>query len=148
MNARMNVRWTLRGVLVATAGAVLVLAGGTQRTPAWATHDKTLPPLRIVSPSDGATVRNPVSVVFETPADLSKMTMGGHGPKRTGTHLHIALDKRVNMPTMKQLVGLGAQRYRFHLGRAAPGRHTIRVYWADQDHKRLGPVHAITIVVR
>ncbi len=102
---------------------------------------EALPPLMIVSPAREATIGNPVTVVFETPADLSKMTMGG-------SHVHIDLDKKVAMPTMTQLVKVGANRYQYDLGRAAPGSHTIRVYWADEKHKPVGSLQVVVITVK
>jgi hypothetical protein len=76
------------------------------------------------------------------------MTMGAHGTKEGGAHLHIDLDKRLIMPTMKQLTRLGPQRYRVGLGAAAPGAHTIRLYWADARHRPLGPVQQVAITVK
>ena len=110
---------------------------------------KELPVLRILSPANGATVSSPVVVVFETPADLSKMTMGAHMVEETAPHLHIELDKRITMPTIKQLKKVGAKRFRFNLGSTNPGLHTIRVYWADAKvHKPMGPVQMITVAVK
>ncbi len=108
-----------------------------------------LPPLKILSPRNGATVSSPLAVVFETPADLSNMTMGAHMVEETAPHLHIDLDKRVNMPAMKQLTRVGANRYRFSLGTVSPGRHAIRVYWADaKAHKLMGSAHVVAITVK
>lgn len=110
---------------------------------------KELPSLRILSPSKGATMSSPVVVVFETRADLSKLTMGAHAMKETDPHLHIDLDKRITMPTIKQLTKAGANRYRFNLGKATPGQHTIRIYWADAKvHKPMGPVQVVAITVK
>lgn len=107
-----------------------------------------LPALKIVSPRNGATVRSPVIVIFETTTDLSKMTMGAH-MEMTAPHLHIDLDKRIAMPGMKLLTKVRTHRYRYNLGKATPGRHTIRVYWADAEkHKPMGPVQTVTIVVK
>jgi hypothetical protein len=89
-----------------------------------------------------------VSVVFETTADLSTMTMGAHGMKMGGAHLHIDLDRRLIMPTMRQITRLGPQRYRVSLGAATPGTHTIRLYWADGRHRPLGPAQHVTITVK
>lgn len=123
-----------------------------QRANVAAQHEpamKELPSLRIRSPSKGATVSSPVVVVFETRADLSKMTMGAHAMRETDPHLHIDLDKRITMPTIKQLTKVGANRYRFNLGKATPGQHTIRIYWADAKvHKPMGPVQVIAITVK
>ncbi len=63
-------------------------------------------------------------------------------------HLHIDLDKKVAMPAMKQLVKVGANRYQYDLGQAAPGSHTIRVYWADEKHKPVGSVQVVVITVK
>lgn len=110
---------------------------------------KELPSIRILSPANGATVSSPVVVVFETAADLSKMTMGAHMMEKTAPHLHLDLDKRVTMPTMKQLTKVRAHRYRFRFGKVNPGPHTIRIYWADAEaHKPMGPVVSITIKVK
>lgn len=109
---------------------------------------KELPALKIVSPLNGATVRSPVVVIFETTADLSKMTTGAH-MEMTAPHLHIGLDKRIAMPGMKLLTKVRTYRYRYNLGKATPGRHTIRVYWADAEkHKPMGPVQTVTITVK
>lgn len=110
---------------------------------------KELPVLRILSPANGAQVRSPVIVVFETPADLSMMTMGAHMVEETAPHLHIDLDNRITMPTMKQLTKIRAHRYRFILGKAKPGQHIIRIYWADaKAHKPMGPVQIIRVTVK
>jgi methionine-rich copper-binding protein CopC len=106
---------------------------------------EALPPLMIVSPARGATIGSPLSVVFETPADLPKMTIDD---QMSGSHLHIDLDKKVAMPTMKQLAKVGANRYQYDLGQAAPGSHTIRVYWADEKHKPTGSVQVVVITVK
>ncbi len=118
----------------------------------------TLPAPKIISPNDGAVVENPVVIVFETQANLSKMTMGGMrmgGEKvQEGTmimrpHLHIDLDRRVTMPTMKHITRVGSLRYQYSLGSVGQGKHTIRVYWADaKRHKPIGKVHAFSITVR
>lgn len=127
----------------------VMLTGAIQGDKVSAQHAsamKALPTLRILSPGNGAKVSNPVVVVFETPADLTKMTMGTHMIEETAPHLHIDLDRRVTMPTMKQLTKVGANRYRFNFGRVKPGRHTIRVYWADaKAHKPMSPVQAVTV---
>jgi methionine-rich copper-binding protein CopC len=107
-----------------------------------------LPALRIVSPAAGATVSSPVILTIETPADLSKATMEAHSMEAAAHHLHIDLDVRVNMPTMKQLVKVGTNRYRYSLGTAAAGRHTIRAYWADRKHKPMGSVQTVSITVK
>lgn len=143
-----SVRWK------AVSSPDLDVAQGTYKfTVAAPMSGMTLPPLRIVSPANGAVMSNPVRVVVETPADLSKMTMGAKRPGTQGMqampHLHIDIDRRSSMPTMKHLTKVGPNRYRFSLGTVEPGRHTIRVYWADPTHhKPMGPVHAVAITVK
>jgi len=111
-------------------------------------NDSEEPPLKIVAPANRETVSNPVIVVIETPADLPMMTMGHQSMDKTKLHLHVDLDKRMTMPTMEQVVKVGANRYRTSLGEVAPGRHTIRVYWADAQHARRGATHTVTITVK
>ncbi len=105
-----------------------------------------LPPLTIVVPANGATVIGPVIIVFQTSADLSKMTMGSHA--KGTAHIHIVLDKRLSMPTIRQLTRVGTDRYQVTLGRAKPGKHTIRLYWADNQHRPLGPTQVVSITVK
>lgn len=130
-----------------------VAQGSYKFTVEAATGSMKLPPLRIVFPKNGAVVNGPVAVIFETPADLSKMTMRA-GMKTESSmaampHLHIDLDRRQTMPAMKHLTKVGPDRYRHSLGTVQPGRHTIRVYWADaRHHKAMGTVQAVTITVR
>jgi methionine-rich copper-binding protein CopC len=112
----------------------------------------SLPPLVIISPRDGSTVSSPVQILFETSADLANMTMGASGIKdgmpMGGVHLHADLDGRLVMPTLKQITTVGMHRYRVSLGRAAPGRHTIRAYWADSKHRPMSAVQRVTITVK
>ncbi len=121
-----------------------------------------LPALKIISPANGAIIENPVTVVFEIEADLSKMTIdavkggkmdkmkGGEMDKmKGGPHLHVALDKRDTMPTMKLLTRVGTNRYQYSLGSAKHGKHTIRVYWADFTHmKAISKVITVSVTVK
>lgn len=126
---------TFRFTIAAAKGA------GTTDPQATARRPMALPPLKIITPANGATISSPVSIVFETSADLSMMTMG--------PHLHVDIDKRIDMPAMNQVVRLGANRYRYHLGTVAVGPHTIRVYWAEtKTHKPMGPVQTVAVTVK
>jgi len=134
---------------IAIAAVIASSLTATERGWAQGHGAEPLPNLKILLPANGATVGSPLIVVFEAPADLSKMTMGAHMIEETAPHLHIDLDKRVTMPTVKQLTKVGVNRYRFDFGRVKPGRHTIRVYWADaKAHKPMGPVQVVTCVVK
>jgi methionine-rich copper-binding protein CopC len=106
-----------------------------------------LPPLAIVTPKTGATVKSPVIVVFETPADLAMMTVGEHGMVM-GPHLHVELDGRVTMPTFQQVTRLSPTRYQVTVGPAKAGPHTIHVYWASKEHKAVSPVQVVTANVQ
>jgi len=123
------------------------LIGAVRASTIFAQHTGgNLPPLTIVVPANGATVIGPVIIVFQTPADLSKMTIGS---RTKGTaHIQIALDKRVSIPTIRQLTKVGINRYQFNLGRAKPGKHTIRLYWADNKHRPLGSTQVVSITVK
>jgi methionine-rich copper-binding protein CopC len=143
-----TVRWQ------AVSSPDLGVARGTYTfTVAAAGGGMALPPLRIVHPRNGAVVTNPVVVVFETPADLSKMTVrpgvGAHGSMPAMPHLHIALDRRQDMPMLQHLVRVGPQRYRYVIGTVPPGRHVLRVSWADAQHHTIkGTVRTVTFTVR
>jgi hypothetical protein len=105
-----------------------------------------LPPLKILMPQNGATVGTRLAIVFQTPADLSKMTMGAPAP---GAHLHIEAQDVSMMPSRDQLVRLGEDRYLFVFELPAkPGKNTLRVYWADAQHRTVADtVQQITVTV-
>ncbi|MDR7481686.1 MAG: copper resistance protein CopC [Armatimonadota bacterium] len=143
------------------------VARGAFRFTVAAAGGAALPPLAIVSPRNGAVVANPVVVVIETPADLRRMTMGaapaggGHamgaaqmtpspgGAAMPQVHLHVAVGRRVEMPTMKHLRPAGRHRWSHVLSPLPAGRHTIRVYWGDdRTHEPVGRVVAATVTVR
>ncbi|MDR7556091.1 MAG: copper resistance protein CopC [Armatimonadota bacterium] len=142
-----TVRWQ------AVSAPDLGVAQGTYTFTVAAAGARALPPLRIVYPRNGAVVANPVTVVFETPADLSKMTVRHgtdmHGSTTAMPHLHIELDRRQDMPMLKHLVRVGPQRYRYVLGTVAPGRHVLRISWADAQHRTIKEtVRTVTFTVR
>jgi hypothetical protein len=105
-----------------------------------------LPPLKILMPGNGATVGTHLAVVFQTPADLSKMTMGAPTP---GAHLHIDAQDVSLMPSPEQFVRLGEDRYLFLFDLPAkPGKNTLRIYWSDSQHRTIAEtVQQITVTV-
>jgi len=130
---------------LALAACLSLLSAGS----AWAgstghpQHDKApanvspaaLPPIRIVSPQPAARVGPVVTVEFETPADLSKMTMSG---AETSIHLHIDMDGVSIMPALADLKRVGTQRYRYTFDLPAqPGERSVAVYWSDARHKTI-----------
>jgi hypothetical protein len=105
-----------------------------------------LPPLKILMPENGATIGTRMAIVIQTPADLSKMTMGA---PVMGTHLHIEARDVSMMPSREQLVRLGPDRYVFLFDvPAKPGENTLRVYWADAQHRTVpDSVQQVTVTV-
>lgn len=105
-----------------------------------------LPTLRILSPKDGARVGRTISIEFETPADLSKMTMSA---QEIGAHLHIDMDVISLMPTQADFKPLGGNRYRYTFDLPAePGKRVLKVYWSDAAHKTIEEtVQQVTVTV-
>ena len=94
-----------------------------------------LPLITIVKPKDGARVAPLIAVEFETTGDLASMTMGSH---KNGNHLHFGINDVTLMPAMKDLESLGKNKYRYVFDMPAkPGKHEIKVYWSDGQHKTL-----------
>ena len=111
-----------------------------------------LPPLQLVTPANGAQVKNPVALVVETPGDLDHLTMGGGmagmSGMDSGIHLHILVDSLVFMPPAGKLTKVGPSRYQYVVGPLPAGTHTIKVYWADnKTHDAVGPVHTAKCMV-
>jgi hypothetical protein len=105
-----------------------------------------VPPLKILMPGNGDIVGSRLAIVFETPADLGKMTMGHH---MMGTHLHVEADDTALMPSQEQLVRLGANKYLFLFDLPAQaGTKVLRVSWAGADHKTIqSSVQKVTVTV-
>jgi methionine-rich copper-binding protein CopC len=140
---RYTVRWT------AVSADDQFVAKGSYRFTVAAAATGGLPPLRIVTPANGATVGNPVVVVVETTADLMKAGMGGHGMSdEPARHLHVDIGTRMTMPTARQLTKVGSNRYSIALGRVRAGRQVLRVYWADAHHKPIGGGQIVTVTVK
>ncbi len=111
-----------------------------------------LPPLQLITPANGAPVKNPVALVVETPGDLDHLTMGGGmagmSGMDSGIHLHILVDSLVFMPPASKLTKVGPSRYQYVIGPLSAGMHTIKVFWADnKTHAAVGPVHTAKCAV-
>lgn len=111
-----------------------------------------VPPLQLITPANGAPVKNPVAVVVETPGDIDHLTMGGGmagmSGMDSGIHLHILVDSLVFMPPASKLTKVGPSRYQYVIGPLPAGTHTIKVYWADnKTHAAVGPVHTAKCAV-
>jgi hypothetical protein len=97
-------------------------------------------------PKDGETVGTQLALVFQTPADLAKLT--ADAPK-VGVHLHIEAEGMMAMPLRRQLISLGKDRYvyLFELP-AKPGKNTLRIYWADERHDAMTKtVRQVSVIV-
>lgn len=116
-----------------------------------------LPPLHLVAPAHEAHLLNPVFVVLETPADLSQYTMG-KGTSTAGmhhmgphVHLHIVVDGTTYMPVAAELRKIGPARYQYRIPgprKLSRGRHTVSVYWGDdQTHRPAGPEQRATFLI-
>lgn len=105
-----------------------------------------VPPLKILMPGNGDIVGSRLAIVFETPADIGKMTMGHH---MMGTHLHVEADDTALMPSREQLVRLGANKYLFLFDLPAQaGAKVLRVSWAGANHKTIeSSVQKVTVTV-
>ena len=105
-----------------------------------------VPALKILMPGNGDAVGSRLAIIFETPADLGKMTMGHH---MMGTHLHVEADDTVLMPSQEQLVRLGANRYLFLFDLPAQaGTKVLRISWAGANHKTIeSSVQKVTVTV-
>jgi hypothetical protein len=93
------------------------------------------PSLRILSPKPNDKLGRVITVEFETPADLAKMTMGAG---MVGVHLHLDLDGAVLMPLGKELTRTAKDRYRYTFDLPVkPGAHVVKVYWSDGRHQTI-----------
>ena len=97
-------------------------------------------------PGNGDIVGSRLAIIFETPADIGKMTMGHH---MMGTHLHVEADDTALMPSQEQLVRLGANKYLFLFDLPAQvGTRVLRVSWAGADHRTIqSSVQKVTVTV-
>lgn len=119
---------------------------GIKRHHSQAVAPVEVPPLKILMPGNGDIVGSRLAIVFETPADIGKMTMGHH---MMGTHLHVEADDTALMPSQEQLVRLGANKYLFLFDLPAQaGTKVLRVSWAGADHKTIqSSVQKVTVTV-
>ena len=98
-------------------------------------------------PGNGDVVGSRLAVVFETPADIEKMTMGHQNTM--GTHLHVEAGGSELMPSQEQLIRLGANRYLFLFDLPVQaGTKVLRVSWADGNHRTIeSSVQRVTVTV-
>lgn len=105
-----------------------------------------VPGLSILLPENGAVVGPQLAIVFETPGDIAALTMDA---PVVGVHLHIDSSDVSMMPTSKQLIRLGGNRYLFLFDLPAkPGEQTLKVSWGDAQHRTIeSSVQRVTVRV-
>lgn len=154
MKYRMASRLALAVVVSAVMTAKAAVADSPQHhhehhhgMAAAAVSEVAAPALEILMPGMDNIVGRQLAVVLQTPADLDAMTMSA---AKIGVHLHVDLDGLSLMPTRQQLIDLGSNRYLFLFDLPAkPGKNTIKVYWADAEHRVIeSSVRSVTVEVR
>ncbi len=121
---------------------------GTGTPKAWVPRHNAgeLAPLKILMPGNGDIVSSRLAIVFETRADLTKLTMGH---QMVGAHLHVEAGDTALMPSQDQIIRLGGNKYLFLFDLPAqPGNTELRVSWAGGDHKTIqSSVQKVTVTV-
>ena len=122
--------------------AALILAAplASAQTPAAAVERTASPPgaeVYIISPKDGATVHSPVHVQF----GLKGMGVAPAGVKFENTgHHHLLIDTdaptelSAPLPATDKVVHFGKGQTETTLTTLTPGKHTLQLLLADQNH--------------
>ena len=120
-----------RAVLLAAAAALSLAACGGSDSSTTAGGGSTK--LTITSPADGATVKAPFTLKWDSSVPL--------GPPDSGKdHVHIYLDGNENDYTV---VGGNS----FRLTKDTPGEHEVEIALQHADHTPVGPESKITVTV-
>lgn len=126
----MNRTPAIIGFLV--AGALILIAGycvGRRVDSAGA----GMPPLRVLAPAHGDTVRNPVALEFATPARLEP---GAAGWMADDMHLHLIVDDVELMPAAADITAADSS-FVWRLPPLEPGSHRLHLTWAGRHHGNL-----------
>lgn len=91
-----------------------------------------VPVVRIVSPSRGEVVDQPVTLVFETDARLVRDATGWSAD---GLHLHVLVGATEVMAGPADVRELGGGRYQWRLPRLPSGEYPVRFMWSDENHQ-------------
>ncbi|HET7274440.1 MAG TPA: hypothetical protein VFI91_04645 [Longimicrobiaceae bacterium] len=104
------------------------------------------PAVEVIAPADGEALEGPLVFVFTAPGNLAPMP-GGWGV--APFHLHAEIDGVEYMPAPDDIAREDG-RYRWHMGPLPAGRHELRLFWADAQHRpvRDGSTAMITVGVR
>lgn len=93
-----------------------------------------VPALEIVSPVSGASIDSPLVVTFGSSRPIE---LGPTGWGVAGLHLHAWVNDVQYMPAAADITAAGESRYRWSLPTVARGPLTIRLGWADAQHRPL-----------
>jgi Domain of unknown function (DUF4399) len=128
----------MRTLVIAALMLAAPLAGA--QTPAVAAERTASPPgaeVYIISPKDGATVHSPVRVQF----GLKGMGVAPAGVKFENTgHHHLLIDSdapadaAAPLPATDKIVHFGKGQTETTLTTLTPGKHTLQLLLADQNH--------------
>jgi hypothetical protein len=128
----------MRTLIIAALMLAAPLAGA--QTPAVAPERTASPPgaeVYIISPKDGATVHSPVHVQF----GLKGMGVAPAGVKFENTgHHHLLIDTdaptdlSAPLPATDKVVHFGKGQTETTLTTLTPGKHTLQLLLADQNH--------------
>ena len=128
----------MRTLIIAALMLAAPLAGA--QTPAVAPERTASPPgaeVYIISPRDGATVHSPVHVQF----GLKGMGVAPAGVKFENTgHHHLLIDTdaptdlSAPLPATDKVVHFGKGQTETTLTTLTPGKHTLQLLLADQNH--------------
>ena len=102
-------------------------------------------PLELQSPANGASVGNPVELVFTTAAPLTQTRMGWG---TQGLHLHAAVNGQDVMPAGPEITQIGSGRYRWRLRLSGAGEYTLRLFWSGPDHAPIAEGASAPVAVR
>ena len=102
-------------------------------------------PLVLAEPRSGASVQNPVELIFTTPVPLTQTPMGWGAES---LHLHAAVNGQDVMPGGPEITSLGGERYRWMLRVPGLGDYTLQLFWSGPDHAPLAEGASDVIRVR
>lgn len=120
------------GAAMVIAALVVLIRGGPTDTSA---PTAPPPPIRVVQPTQGATVSGPFLIVFRV--ENAEMTQGADGWGLAGMHLHIEVDGTSFMPAPTDITRSSDGSYRWTFADLGQGPHDLRLYWSDMNHVAL-----------
>jgi hypothetical protein len=125
------------------AGALILIAGflaGLRDD----SGNSGVPPLSVLAPADGDSVRNPVALEFVTPAALRS---GIDGWTADDLHLHLMVDDVELMPAAADITPADSA-FVWRLPPLDPGSHRLYLTWAGRHHGNLqGRTDTIRVIV-